>query len=1020
MTEPVNMGNPIYTLGQNTPTERFSEGLQKQLTLQKYLYTFFGTQDINVIKKYLLFIPKGYLFFHGDNINEPEILYTKIKSISKKKLFDPSGKEVYKYEIKNTNISLDSPIIKFTTQSPDSDKDVVNSITHASAILSKASNLRFTSNISNENKEILKRFAKEEWIDHKIKYTLKKQEYQEIFNTFLKIDELVSFIYDNSEDGLLKKKRDGYDVFDSVWSNLKENKKYKFTGSSPKYITSNLLADKKKELNELITNYSRKDPSNSQIIKEYYENAKTTAEIISKPEDEFLKPSAKTQLFGNPCAETNIALAKGSDSNKDPSTIKTDAKYLYSMQVYMFQNDIYLLDYTKLRHLFSENPTFFAEIMRNGYTGLEKRSMFWGSYFKGLEDEKTEKGFYTEPFKIFSNISLNENHTYDEDKYEKLKKFYNDVNNESKYTYSLRNNQPKEDSPVITHLNYILNLRGFSINIQGSTDFDAAETYIRPKNVHPRVLSLFKDPNVLGTAVSHRGPGIICREFTIFNSPKNLLYLCYASTLPNYRSFNPVKYNQYFSPGKIMDKQLQEALQKENNQLADTNGNMFIDFSNPALFNKDIVYNKSSIKIFDNKFKFYNYNLKIISEKYTNPNGFGVQKGVPQFNDLQNMLNDFNVREYIYNTILYKLGFIEYEDKDDEWWKLTMCSSTLFDENINSETPNVMHGLKLIFAKSDIKLTDLASQPDSWFLKNKSSFANLSKMNYNNFINNVNSGKIDAGYRKSDFPFSGNVSVANSIEKSLVKESDITDYAHNHLNGAIFELVRYNYRCPNNWQAIKSLMTKPEIDTCVNIASKISSSDDPIIKKITNTPKKYITDSTCLKKERECLTRINELVNIYNPEEIQAMDEGDQGMDVDNKDTHVDTQIQQQQQQQQQQQIQHQTIPQQQPYQYQQQQQQQQIQHQTIPQQPTQWQQIQQQYEQHQQQQQQQWQQQQQQNLILQQQQQQWQQQQPWQQQQQPWQQQQWQQQQQQHMDEGMDIDSHEDMNKDPNVMDTN
>jgi len=887
MTEMINMGIPISCLQQYTTEPGFTKEqiaylLQMQLILQKDLYTFFGTQDVDIIKKYLLFIPKGNLFFHGDNINEPEILYTKIKSISKTKSFDSSGKEIYKYEIKNTNVSLDSPIIKFTTQAPDSDKNVENSISHASALLSKASNLRFTSNISNENNEILKRFAKEEWDDSlkKKTYTLLNQKYKEIFDTFLKIDELVNFIYDNSEDGLLKKKRDGYDVFDSAWSNLKENKKYKFAGSSPKYITSQLLQDKKKELNNLISDYSRKDPSNSQTIKEYHENAKTNAEIKSKPEDEFLKPSAKTQLFGNPCAETNIALAKGSDSNKDPSTIKTDAKYLYSMQVYMFQNDIYLLDYTRLRHLFSENRNFFTNPIYSDYTGLEKRSMFWGSYFKGVEDENPQEGFFTKPFKIFSNISLNENHTYDEKKYEQLKNFYNNVNNES-YFFSLRNNQPKEDSPVITHLNYILNLRGFSINVQGSTDFDAAETYLIPKKVHPRIVSLFEDPSVVGKAYRYNDgkPGIICREFTIFNSPKNLLYLCYASTLPNYRTFNTAKYNQYFSPGKTIDK---EALQRENNQLAESGGKMFTDFSNPALFNENMVYNKSSIQIFQNKFKFYNYNLKILSKDYTNPNGIGVQKGIPQFDDLQRMLRDFNVRENIYNTILYKLSLIKYVDDKGVEWKLTMCSNKLGQDY--SRTPNVMHGLEIIFVRSNIKLTDLSSQPDSWFLKNADAFNNLSNLNYSNFINNVNSGKIDTSYKNSLSPFSGNVVISDVIEESLVKKSDTTDYAHNHLSGAIFELVRYNYRCPNNWETIKSLMTKPEINTCVNIASKVSSSDDPIIKQITNIPKKYIADSSsCLRNERECLHRINKLVSIYNQEELEKMElaDGDDAMDLD-------------------------------------------------------------------------------------------------------------------------------------------
>ena len=55
--------------------------------------------------KYLMFVPKGSIFFHGDNINEPQILFTKLEIPEKIVLLDNTGKEYYKYKINEKNFA---------------------------------------------------------------------------------------------------------------------------------------------------------------------------------------------------------------------------------------------------------------------------------------------------------------------------------------------------------------------------------------------------------------------------------------------------------------------------------------------------------------------------------------------------------------------------------------------------------------------------------------------------------------------------------------------------------------------------------------------------------------------------------------------------------------------------------------------------------------------------------------------------------------------------------------------------
>lgn len=871
----INLKNvkPIHCIFQAVDESRpeFSIMLNKQLILQKELYTFFGTQPIEIIKKYLMFIPKGSLFFHGDNINEGEILYTKLKIPEKISLINESGLEFYQYRINIQDISFDGPVVKIKTKMDNGD-EIINTITQASALLSKASNLRLVSNIKFSFEEIKKKIADEEFVNKKKIYKLKDASYTELFNLYNEIEEKLDFIYNISEQGLIKKNRDGFVVFDQEWARTQKNSNYRFNKPNPQYLTTELLTNLDTELNNKIYEFCQRKPEYEKDIREFHLNCKEYFTLISKPEDEFLKPPAKTQFFGNPCAETNIALLKGAGG--DTTQVKTNAKYLYSMQVYMIQNNIYLLDYWKLSSIFDEYPEFFRETIsinaQDSFesnptgTGIDKRTMFWGNYFKGIIDSSDDlKGIFTLPFTINPEIKLTSEHTYSDKSYEKLNDNYTKYNDGS-YKYKLRNYQPNEDSPVITHLNYILSLRGYSISIQGYTDFDPSETYIVPKYCHPRIWNLFNDEDVIGR--SQLSGGMVCREYTIFNSPKNLLFLSYSSTLPNYRTpITEAEYNKFFGTGTL-NKQKQKQLVQENNNLSDINGEMFVDFSQPVLFDKKKSYTKKSINIFQNRFKYGKKDLKIIQKKYTNPDGKnGPQtKNIPQFDDLQEMLDDFKVRRNIYNTILEKLSKIKYTDERGERWYLSFINSKLFqDTSVIQNTSNYFKGLKLILISERLTLERYCSYPDNHLISSQISnyFKNISEFNFSNLINNVSSGKIENFQTNSFSPFDGeNIFMLDvELQKEVIKKHDTTDYAHNHFNGALFELIRYNHNCPNNWENMRDKMTPPETNLCYNIASKISSLNDPILQEITS-----LGPINCTADRKKCIDRINKLVSLYN------------------------------------------------------------------------------------------------------------------------------------------------------------
>ena len=872
-----NSGNVIHGCAEGYENE---ESVKTQLTIQEEMYNFFGTKSEAEVKKYFMFVPKGSIYFHGDNINQGEIMYTTIQISEKIISFDSTGNEIYKYKINDVKISYDSPVIKIKTRDTNSNDEIENTVTQTQALLSKASALRLKSNQRNENKKIIEEIATVTQPKDQEIWTVKNPANKAVLDTYTKIKDLTQFAYDFSAYGLKNKNKNNIDVFDTEWASLRENERmYKFVpkpGTPPQYLTQALLKSKKDELKALLE--SVKSHPNYINFAKFAANLKQICETNSKPEDEILKPPSKTQFFGNPCAETNIALAKGSSTTQE---VKTNAKYLYSMQVYMVQNDIYLLDYSKLRHIFSDNPQDFRKCLaiKASSTGLDKRSLFWGDYFKGLDEGEEKEGFFTNPFKIAPNITLTEYHTYSDKKYDDLVNYYEKVNRN--YLFSLRNSQPKEDTPVITHLNYILNLRGFNMSVQGFTDFDPAETYIIPPSskIHPRIKSFYTNKEVI---CGEGSGGIICRELTIYNSPKNLIFMCYSSTLPNYcNARTKPLYDRYFSPGEnIYDNGFLNA----NNEASDANGDMFANFSESNLFNPNIKYNKTSINIFQNFFRFGKIaagkkSIKVIKKKFTNSNGLGVRKDVPQFNDLQQMLIEENVRENIYNTILYKLSKIKTQDGDF----LTICDSNLFldADNPNNNNPNVFQGFKLIIAKKTTRMIDLSTKNNDWYTSNAVLFRNLTYIELSNFVNNINAGKI-TNYESSS-PFLGYKSffISDAIVKSqkLVEQHDINDYKHTHLDGAIFNLIKYNNSCPNNWLQKKSKMTKQEINTCNNIAKKISLTQNDLINKITGIP-----PNDC-QGESDCLKRINKLTEIFNPDEVREQGLKDsQSDDIDDDD----------------------------------------------------------------------------------------------------------------------------------------
>lgn len=875
----------IRGLNENLTDEtslEFQSALQKQLTLQKELYNFFGTQPFDVIKDFFMYIPKGSIFFHGDNINEPEILFTKLKIPEKSSYFIEEGEnllEVYQYKINIQSIRLDGPVIKIMTTNEETGAKIENTIPQTSALLSKASNLRLVSNIKFSYEESIKKIADVKWVRGKKTHTLKDPSNlvsKDLLDLFLKIETQLDFIYNTSEEALYRKQKQKFVVFDQDWAATLSHDKYVYQHqeTDKKYLTNKLLNDLEVELQTDITQFSSRNPTYLDELKSFYINCKEYYVLLSKPEDEFLKPPAKTQFFGNPCAETNIGLLKGASN---PETAKTNAKYLYSMQVYMFQNDIFLLDYWKLSTIFIDYPDSFEETtaLDRGVTGLDKRSMFWGQYFKGLTDDSKNKGIFTFPFSINPEINLNGTYTYNEKTYDKLTEYYTKFNNNT-YKYRLRNYQPNEDSPIITHLNFILNLRGFSMNVQGYTDFDPAENYLIPTYAHPRVLNFFDDPDVIG--ISYRG-GIVCREYTIFNSPTNLLFLCYSSTLPNYRTpTTEANYNVYFGAGRQMTKQNKERLIEVNNQLSDEDGDMFVDFSDTRLFNPTVTYTKFSVDIFANKMEFgsgQSY-LKIIKKKYTNPTGLGNRKDHPQFHDLQVMLDECLVRKNIYNTIFQKLSNIKLMDSSGHYY-LSMINNNLFEPNpFFANYTNHFKGFKLIFISDRLTLQNYCTYFDDQIRADTSisnNFRELSDQNISNLINNVSSGKI-TNYNNnpySAFYSSHNSIIEESLQLQIIQQHNTYDYGRNHFNGALFELIRYNYNCPNNWPQLRDKMAPLELNVCSDIAKKISSSNENLIKTITSIDPNNCTDGL----NERCLSRINKLVDLYNADSLLIEDDDD-------------------------------------------------------------------------------------------------------------------------------------------------
>jgi hypothetical protein len=880
----------VRTLYETIDETDFQEALKNQLTLQKELYQFFGTQPFEVIKDFFMYIPKGSIFFHGDNINEPEILYKILKISEKTTSLTSNGvDEIYQYKIDTQKISLDGPVIKIMTTNEKTGVKIENTIPQTSALLSKASNLRLISNIKYSYEESIQKIADITWDTGRKQYKLKSgsTDKQNLLDLFIEIENDLDFIYNTSEEALFRKQKSDFVVFDQSWAREKRsNNKYIYRGTTElKFLTKSLLTTMDSELQYKIDHFS--DTQYIDELNKFYVNCREYFLLLSKPEDEFLKPPAKTQFFGNPCAETNITLSKGSSHEA-----KTDSKYLYSMHVYMFQNDIFLLDYWKLARIFETHTDSFQETIAKytGFTGLDKRSMFWGSYFKGLIDNSSNtEGIFTYPFEINPTITLNNDYSYSQKIYEELEANYEKFNNNT-YKYKLRNYHPKEDSPIITHLNFILNLRGFSMNIQGYTDFDPAESYIIPtrSSTHPRLYNFFTNIDIIGIRPTASLNSIICREYTIFNSPTNLLFLCYSSTLPNYMipPVSPEKqalYNSYFGDGVTMDEQKKAELIDINNRLSDEDGNMFIDFSNRSLFDSKQNYNKFAVNIYANKIKFGPNFLKIISKKYTNPTGGGITKDIPQFIDLQTMLAELEVRKNIYNTILTKLSNIKYKNNTDEYY-LSMINNNLLTQNpLFTNFTNHFNGFKLIFVKSDnsdvsnVDLNDLKTIPDEGL---GSGLIDLTDINISNLINNVSSGKI-LNYNTNEYAafYGGDDCLIDfELQSNVILQHDITDFGRRHFNGALFELIKYNYNCPNKWSELRDKMNPLEVSVCGDIAKKISESNDKIIEDITQMKPK-----TCDVRgdPKNCLERINKLVEIYNVNNVDDNDDVDDDVDDD-------------------------------------------------------------------------------------------------------------------------------------------
>jgi len=333
----------------------------------------------------------------------------------------------------------------------------------------------------------------------------------------------------------------------------------------------------------------------------------------------------------------------------------------------------------------------------------------------------------------------------------------------------------------------------------------------------------------------------------------------------------------YFGPGKQMNKQTKETFIELNNKLSDENGNMFVDFSDTRLFNPTVIYTRFSVDIFANKMEYGSSRtyLKIIKKKYTNPTGLENRKDTPQFLDLQRMLDECFVRKNIYNTIFQKLSNIKIRDTSGQYY-LSMINNNLFEQNpFFAKYTNHFKGFKLIFISDRLTLQKYCTYFDNQIRDDTSisnNFINLSAQNFSDLITNVNSGKIT---NYNDNPYSAFYSSYNSIiEQNLqlqtVEQHNTYDYGRNHFNGALFELIRYNYNCPNNWPQLRDKMTPLELNVCSDIAQKISSSNENLIKTITS-----IDPSTCTGLDETCLSRINKLVDLYNADSLLIEDNDD-------------------------------------------------------------------------------------------------------------------------------------------------
>ena len=814
MAQPPNSDAECLTADTDSHTDQndWDTRLARQLIIQQELYTFFGTASKDQIKRYLLFASKGSIFFHGDNIKQNEMMSTEI-IIAENVSID----ENHKYKIKTVNIDLTAPTITFSPKISNEDEQTIS---QASALLSKASQLRLKSNMEFNNKTIMAKYSKEtKWSNGIAKFTSKTNATPDevlLVNFINNINPKLSFIYDNSEPGLMQKLKDGFDVFDRGWTASQNNAKYKV--HSGNFITDTIIKDKITEKDRLVEAYITAHPTEKADVQKYVNNYIGIQEMLSKPEDEFLKPPAKTQFFGNPCAETNIVLASGDENN----TKGTNCKYLYTMQVYMFQKDIYILDYNKLLFIYTDHPAIFQH--RLGYTGINKRSFHWKDYFKQTPEDldNIDPGIYTLPFPINTDIN-NNSITANPNIAQPIKDHY-----AKPYQYILRNSQALQDSPVITHLNYILSLRGFNINIEASSDFDLAELYPNITDINPIVADLYTDD----TLIQRMYGGIVCREYTITNATETLLFLCSASTLPNYNINNLyTDDNRTFIAGNITTL---TTLNDTHNIAASSNTQMHLNFTDPKILTN--IHNKHDINILQNSFKYKKKNFKLIHDKYTNLNDpVALKNGKPQFSDLALMIEETYVRRNIYTTIINQLNKIKYT-RNGQLYKLTMYDNKKFNPK------DEMHCLKLVFIKDGQNLT--------YTNHDNNNLLELTNINYSNFINNVNFGKFSNGYNNNNNVFDG-----VNFSTTLYDTADTTDIVYNKLDGAIFDLVRYNHNCPNNWETNEQ-MTVSEKTTCHRIAEKITKSNNRLLTQITE----INPNNNCTRQD--CLKRINKLRTI--------------------------------------------------------------------------------------------------------------------------------------------------------------